>query len=110
MPPLTFLPQLHGLHLDSIAVTGDRIALTVTTVRRTARCPLCQSRSRRMQSRYTRTLMDLPWSGHSVFLQIRCKRRFANGQSAGIKVVRVRRLPQLVPVLARTALTAIVVG
>ena len=82
MPPLTFLPQLHGLHLDSIAVTGDRIALTVTTVRRTARCPLCQSRSRRMQSRYTRTLMDLPWSGHSVFLQIRCKRRFANGSPA----------------------------
>ncbi len=39
-----------------------------------------------------------------------CKRRFANGQSAGIKVVHVRRLPQLVPVLARTTLTAIVLG
>jgi len=71
MPPLTFLPYPRGLHLDSITVTDHQITVMLTSVRRTARCPLCQCRSRRIYSRYARTLVDLPWHGQTVSRQIR---------------------------------------
>ncbi len=96
MPPLAFLPHLRGLRLDSIAVTDDRIFLTVTTVRRTARCPLCLCRSRRIHSRYTRTLVDLPWSGHRVTLQIRA-RRFWCCRAHCRRRIFCERLPSLAP-------------
>lgn len=100
MPPLAFLPHLRGLRLDSIAVTDDRIFLTVTTVRRTARCPLCLCRSRRIHSRYTRTLVDLPWSGHRVTLQIRA-RRFWCCRAHCRRRIFCERLPRLAPAHGR---------
>lgn len=100
MPPLTFLPQLRDLHLDSIAVGDDRITLMVSTVRRTARCPLCQCRSRRVHSRYTRTLVDLPWSGHGIMLQIRA-RRFWCCRARCRRRIFCERIPRLAPAHAR---------
>jgi len=94
MPPLSFLPQLRGLHLDSFSLSGERIRLTVTTTRRTARCPLCQCRSGRVHSRYTRTLTDLPWNGHRVCLQIRA-RRFWCCRSPCRRRIFCERLPTL---------------
>lgn len=96
MPPLTFLSQLRGLHLDSVGVTDDRITLMITTVRRTARCPLCHCRSRRIHSRYTRTLADLPWNGHRVTLQIRA-RRFWCCRARCRRRIFCERLPSLAP-------------
>lgn len=103
MPPLSFLPQLRGLHLDAFSLTGERINLIVTTTRRTARCPLCQCRSRRVHSRYTRTLADLPWNGHRVYLQIRA-RRFYCCRSRCRRRIFCERLPILAPAHGRRTL------
>jgi transposase len=37
------------------------ITVTLQARRTTARCPLCGGRSKRIHSRYERTLADLPW-------------------------------------------------
>jgi len=58
--PATFLPHLKGLRFDHIETGEHRITLTVTAVRATAACPLCQHRSTTVHSSYTRTVADLP--------------------------------------------------
>ncbi len=74
--PTSFLPHLKGLRFDQIEIAERRITLTVTAVRTTAACPLCQHRSKTVHSSYTRTVADLPWSGMMVSLRVRT-RRFA---------------------------------
>jgi len=96
MPPLACLPHLCGLHLDSVVVRDDRITLMITTAHRTARCPLCQCRSRRIHSRYTRTVADLPWSGRRVTLKIRA-RRFWCYRAHCRRRIFCERLPSLAP-------------
>jgi len=74
--PATFLPHLKGLRFDHVEITERRITLTVTAVRATAACPLCQQRSTTVHSSDTRTVADLPWSGRTVSLRVQT-RRFA---------------------------------
>jgi hypothetical protein len=49
-------PQLAALHLVHVEVVEHAPTLTVSAPRRTARCPLCSTRSGRIQSRYIRTV------------------------------------------------------
>jgi len=72
--PATFLPHLKGLRFDHIEIGEHRITLTVTAVRATAACPLCQHRSTTVHSSYTRTVADLPWSGLTVSLCVQTRR------------------------------------
>src|SRR5260221_8280697 len=53
------LPPLTGFQIDQVRVAEAEITVTVHPQRRTARCPLCQRRARRVHSRFTRTLADL---------------------------------------------------
>jgi transposase len=72
--PATFLPHLKGLRFDRLNVMPERITLTVSAVRPTARCPLCHQPSATVHSYYTRTVADLPWSGRQVRLQVQTRR------------------------------------
>ncbi len=56
-------PHLHALQLDDILLTESLVVLSLSSPRRSARCPLCQRRSKSVHSRYTRTAADLPASG-----------------------------------------------
>ena len=62
------LPDPSALAL--LDVTLDAPTRTLTAVARTtspeARCPICQQLSSKVQSRYVRTLADLPCSGQRV--------------------------------------------
>jgi transposase len=50
--------SVQGWHLDEMAA---QLTLQVTTTRIRVRCPLCHTLTRRVHSRYPRTLADLPW-------------------------------------------------
>ena len=49
--------SVQGWHLDEMAA---QLTLQVTTTRIRVRCPLCHTLTRRVHSRYARTLVDLP--------------------------------------------------
>src|SRR5262249_9108811 len=108
----TVLPHLSGLCVQDLTVAEHMILVTVVPARRTARCPGCQRRSRRIHARFTRRLADLPWHGHPVCVCLHGRRFRCTNTACGRQTFR-ERLPQLAPVYRRltpalrTALEAI---
>jgi transposase len=64
--------RLAACHLDTAAA---QLTLTVCSTQVSAPCPLCTTPARRIHSRYTRTLADLPWADYRVRLQL-CVRKW----------------------------------
>lgn len=62
--------------------------------RRGACCPLCQRLSRRVHSRYWRTLADLPYAEQSACLKVQV-RRFFCGDRRCTRRIFAERLPDL---------------
>jgi hypothetical protein len=64
------------LDLPNIEVEGvevaEEITLTLRMVSPTALCPSCETASSRIQSRYTRTLRELPSIGRPIRLIVHC--------------------------------------
>src|SRR3954462_3954717 len=81
------------------------ITLTLQARRVMARCPLCGRRSKRVHSRYERTLADLPWDAYAVTIRlrvrrlfcrnIRCERRIFTERLPGITLPWARRTRRL---------------
>jgi transposase len=90
-----FLPHLKGLRLEAVESHEDGIDVLLTTVRPRAPCPLCRRASRRVHSRYARTVADLPWGGVRVTLRVQA-RRFHCRHAACPRRVFCERLPRLV--------------
>ena len=70
------LPDRSCVRLETWILDPDHHAITlILRARRiTACCPLCGRRSRRVHSRYERTLADLPWGTHVVTVRLRVRR------------------------------------
>ena len=98
--PARFLPHLEGLRFDRVEIAERHITLTVTAVRATAACPLCQQRSKTVRSTYTRTVADLPWGGLTVSLQVQT-RRFACPVASCERKIFCERLTPFVTVYGR---------
>ena len=68
------------LDLPEVQVEGvdvaEEITLNLRTISPTASCPSCGTASSRIQSRYTRTLHDLPSVGRPIRLIMRVRRFF----------------------------------
>src|SRR5215831_18446584 len=97
------LPAPTDLRLDQVDVAPDRLILTVTALQTTALCPVCGQAARRVQSRYTRTLADLPWAAQRVQLQLHV-RRFVCQNVVCARKIFTERLPHIVaPYARRTA-------
>ncbi|MCA1667978.1 MAG: ISL3 family transposase [Thermomicrobia bacterium] len=96
-------PHLKSLHIEHIAIGTDCVTISIAPMRRSARCPLCRRRSRRVHSRYHRTLADLPISGRHVVLVVRV-RRFRCLAPACPRRIFAERLPDLAPPFARRSL------
>jgi transposase len=66
--------------LNLIGVRADENAVTLIARAspRAARCPVCEKRSTRVHSRYTRTLSDLPWQGIPVTVRLHVRRFFCD--------------------------------
>ncbi len=74
------LPDPHQVRLETWSLEPASSAITVTLRARhtTARCPLCERRSRRVHSRYERTLADLPWGEYAVAVRFKVRRLFCD--------------------------------
>jgi hypothetical protein len=56
--PMTILPDLTDLVIEEVSITNE-VTITVHAASPTALCPCCGTISKRVQSRYIRTLRDL---------------------------------------------------
>ena len=91
--PMTILPDLSDLVIEQVSITNN-VTVTVCAASPTAPCPCCGTRSKRVQSRYTRTLRDLPVSGRSTHLIVHVRRFFCQ-ESTCIRKIFAERFPSL---------------
>jgi transposase len=93
-------PHLKSLRIEQITIGPQGVTLSIAVQRRSARCPLCGARSRRVHSRYHRTLADLPISGRRAVLIVQV-RRFRCLIPACPRQIFAERLPDLAAPFAR---------
>ena len=90
---MTILPDLSDLVIEQVSITTD-VTVTVRAASPTAPCPCCGTISKRVQSRYTRTLRDLPVSGRLVHLIVHVRRFFCQ-ESTCVRKIFAERFPSL---------------
>jgi transposase len=89
--------RLTACHIDH---TAAQITLLVRATQTSVSCPLCALPARRIHSRYTRTLADLPWADYRVRLQL-CVRKWFCGNRACRRRIFTERLPTITAPWAR---------
>src|SRR5713226_447723 len=90
---MIIFPDLPEIQVEEVEV-AEEITLTLRTTSPTASCPSCGTASSRIQSRYTRTLHDLPAVGHPIRLIVHVRRFFCKKSTCAQKIF-VERLPEL---------------
>jgi transposase len=96
------LPDATPLHLEAWQMDHEEglLTLLVTSTQALVYCPICRSPTRRIHSRYVRTVADLPWARWRVVLHLHVRKFFcANGRCT--RRMFTERLPQLVAPWAR---------
>ncbi len=84
------LPEVQFEGVD----VAEEITLTLRTISPTASCPSCGTQSSRIQSRYRRTLHDLPSGGRPICLIMHVRRFFCKKHTCAQKIF-AERLPEL---------------
>jgi Transposase and inactivated derivatives len=97
-PPV--LPDPTCLHLSHLEASPRRITAVVSTTALNAWCPLCQSPSAYVHSRYVRQVADLPWMGWEVKLEVHTRRFFCLNLACPRQIF-TERLPSVVAPYAR---------
>src|SRR3989440_11657578 len=90
---MLIFPDLPDIEVEGVEV-AEEITLTLRTTSPTALCPSCGTASSRIQSRYTRTLRDLPSVGRPSRFVLHVRRFFCT-QSICAQKIFVERLPTL---------------
>ena len=90
---MIIFPDLPEIQVEEVE-GAEEITLTLRTTSPTASCPSCGTASSRIQSRYTRTLHDLPAVGHPIRLIMHVRRFFCKKSTCAQKIF-VERLPEL---------------
>jgi transposase len=90
---MIIFPDLPHMEVEGVEV-AEEITLILRTTSPTASCPSCGTVSSRIQSRYTRTLRDLPSVGHPLRLIMHVRRFFCKKSTCAQKIF-VERLPDL---------------
>lgn len=86
------VPAPDHLHLVSLSATADGITLVAQTCSDAACCPVCDQPSRRVHSRYRRTLADLPWQGIPARVLLWTRRFFCDAPACPRRIF-TERLP-----------------
>ena len=101
------MPDATHVRLETWSLEPAQSTITINLRARqaTARCPLCGRRSKRVHSRYQRTLADLPWGEYAVTVRLgvrrlfcdntRCERRLFAERLPGIAAPRARKTTRL---------------
>jgi len=98
------LPDATHVRLETWTLEPAQSAITINLRARqtTARCPLCGRRSKRVHSRYERTLADLPWGEYAVTVLLSVRRLFCDNKKCERRLF-AERLPDVaVPWARRT--------
>ena len=76
------LPDATHVRLETWTLELAQSAITINLRARqiTACCPLCGRRSKRVHSRYERTLADLPWGEYAVTARLSIRRLFCDNK------------------------------
>src|SRR5258708_14577461 len=90
---MTIIPDLSDLVIEQVRMTNE-VTITVRAASPTAPCPCCGTLSKRIQSRYTRTVRDLPASGRPVHLVLHVRRFFCQ-ESTCIRKIFAEPFPSL---------------
>jgi transposase len=96
----TILPDAEILKLLYVCASGQSITLAARTTPADVPCPVCGTLSRRVHSRYVRTLADLPWQGIPVSVRLHVRRFFCDADSCE-RTIFAERLPGVVAHYAR---------
>ena len=86
--------DLPEVQVEGVDVAEEEITLNLRTISPTASCPSCGTASSRIQSRYTRTLHDLPSIGRPLRLIMQVRRFFCKNRTC-VQNIFVERLPDL---------------
>lgn len=77
--PAPLLPQASTpLSLELVTAQAGVILLKARTRAEAVTCPLCRWETGRVHSRYRRRLLDLPWQGQSVRIEIAARKFFCD--------------------------------
>ena len=101
MLPLELLGAPEGSGLVRACLDAEELTVHLAITAPTASCPLCDSDTRRVHSRYTRRLDDLPCLGRSVRLRVAI-RRFVCPRPDCPRRIFAERLPGFTAPRART--------
>src|SRR6266550_4205664 len=91
--PMTILPDRSDLVIEQVSMTNE-VTIAVCAASPAAPCPCCGTICKRIQSRYTRTLRDLPASGRPVHLVLQVRRFFCQ-ESTCVRKIFAERFPSL---------------
>jgi transposase len=96
------LPQAPLLRLETwqIDTASAQVTLRVQSTQTRGHCPVCRCPTRRIHSRYTRTVADLPWAHCRVVWQL-CVRKFFCTNGRCTRRIFTERLPGVVAPWAR---------
>ena len=100
MTPFSQLLQVPDISIDQIEIVEQTVRICVHRAAEDACCPVCDQKAMRVQSRYTRTLQDLPWAGKVLRLMVLVRRFFCENPACPRKIF-AERLPELTSVYAR---------
>ena len=101
MLPLELLGAPEGSRLVRACLDVEQLTVHLAITAPTAACPVCGSDARRVRSRYTRRLKDLPCLGRRVRLRV-AVRRFVCPRSDCPRRIFAERLPGFAAPRART--------
>lgn len=96
----TLLPDTSCLQLVRLEADEQSLRVIVATTSSGAFCPHCQCCSESIHSRYTRMVVDLPWAGWAVRLELHVRRFFCRNQACQCRIF-TERLPNVVAPSAR---------
>ncbi len=88
------------LRLEKIVAEENCLTIVVSSIQRSAKCPLCSQFSRKKHSLYLRRVADLPLQGVPVLLRLAVRKFFCSNDSCRRKVF-AERLPSVVAAFAR---------
>ena len=72
------LPAANCVAVESLKITPTRIEVELRCTVGSASCPICQTLSYRVHSRYVRVVRDLPWGATPMVLRFTTRRFFCN--------------------------------
>ena len=72
-----------SIRIQSLEVDADQheFAFELVSLQRKAKCPKCEKVSKRIHSRYRRTISDLPWANWAVRLHVAVRKFFCSNRA-----------------------------